>query len=546
MPSSRQQQRYLVALPRGAQTIFLAWRLLGADRPDAPFHVERRSGPGDRWRRVSAEPIVDSTNFLDRAPEPRVYEYRVLAEGGVSSEIITADASAPATIVAVDAPLDPDDTPEDIALGELTNDGRIGYVVRAQRAGTVWLVAYRHDGKLLWERDTRLPARGGWDGSARHVPLLCWDVNGDGRTEVAFHSLRGTYSADFYAQAGANELLSLVDAETGDLVWETPWPARKPRVMMTVGQLRGLDQPASVVVLDETYADVVLTAIDGKTGKASWRVEQARPAGHNLDIADLDGDGAQEVICGGICYNGDGRVRWEAEPFGHTDISKPAKIDPRRDGLQIWYAVESHNPGVYLVDKDGRTIFKEPFRHAHYGWISRHARHVPGLHPHTAEDARSEERLAEAGARKRDLFPIFLPDGTHWLNLTDWQRKQFVPVHWDEGPQVVFAIRKENKRIVRLLESGATEDVPGGKLPEGGRYGRNLGCADVIGDFRENIVTIDEERRRLIVLVNPTVARRRGYSPYDDFAYRHDRSQHGSGYYIYLSPPYTVVNGDYD
>ena len=111
---------------------------------------------------------------------------------------------------------------------------------------------------------------------------------------------------------------------------------------------------------------------------------------------------------------------------------------------------------------------------------------------------------------------------------------------------MVFAIRKENKRIARLLESGAIEDIPGGKLLESGRYGRNLGCADVIGDFRENIVTIDEQRRRLIVLVNPTVTRRRGYSPYDDFAYRHDRSQHGSGYYIYLSPPYTVVNGDYD
>jgi hypothetical protein len=38
------------------------------------------------------------------------------------------------------------------------------------------------------------------------------------------------------------------------------------------------------------------------------------------------------------------------------------------------------------------------------------------------------------------------------------------------------------------------------------------------------------------------VAQQRGYSPYNDFGYRHDRSQHGSGYYIYLSPPDTVVN----
>jgi len=200
--------------------------------------------------------------------------------------------------------------------------------------------------------------------------------------------------------------------------------------------------------------------------------------------------------------------------------------------LQIWYAVESNNPGVYLVDKNGKTVFKEEFRHAHYGWIARHTAKVPGLQPHTAEDGRRGQS---------EHFPIFLPDGSHWLNLTDWQRKNFVPVHWDEGAEVVFIIRKENKRIVKLRENGEIENLPNSKLPESGEYGRNLLCADVIGDFRENIVTVDVERERLMVLVNPTVANRRGYSPYTNFEYCHDRSQHGSGYYIYLSPPDTTV-----
>lgn len=543
MASTDQQLRYLLGLPRGDRHVLLAWRLLATDHAATPFHVERRRGHDARWERVTQAPVTDSTNLLDQVPEARIYEYRVLAADGTPSEIVAVDAGAPASMVAFDIPLNPDDDVEDIVIGDLVNDGRMGYVLRSARAGTVWIAAYRHDGKLLWERDTGLPARGGWDGSSRHVPFLCWDVNGDRRTEVAFHTARGIFPGGFYEQGGADEYLTVVDSETGDVVWEAPWPARKPRVMMTVGHLRGVDRPPSLVVQDETYSDVTLTALDGKTSEVYWRVEQARPAGHNLDIADIDRDGVQEVICGGVCYNGDGGVRWEAEPFGHTDISKPAKIDPNREGLQIWYAIESHNPGVYLVDKDGKTIFKEPFRHAHYGWIARHTRYVPGLHPHTAEDARREAGIAEAGAHKRDLFPIFLPDGSHWLNLTDWQRKNLVPVHWDEGPEVVFAVRKENKRIVRLLQSGEIEDLPDGKLPEGGRYGRNLVCADIVGDFRENIVTVDTERHRLIVLANPTRARRRGYSPYDDFDYRHDRSQHGSGYYIYLSPPETGVNG---
>jgi hypothetical protein len=195
--------------------------------------------------------------------------------------------------------------------------------------------------------------------------------------------------------------------------------------------------------------------------------------------------------------------------------------------------VEDSNPGVYLVDSDGKTIFHEPYRHAHYGWVARHVSRVPGLHPHTSDDHKEE-----------DHRPIFLPDGSHWLNLTDWQASNFVPVHWEEGPEVVFIIRKENKRIVRLKETGEIEDVPGGKLPESARFGRNQCCADIIGDYRENIVTTDKATHSLIVLANPTVATRRGYSPYESFEYRHDRSQHGSGYYIYLSPPYTATPGE--
>ena len=528
--------------------MFLSWRLLADDDPLAPFDVERRVGEGDNWQRITPEPITDSTNFLDEAPQDRKYQYRITVPDGGVSEAVEVDAGAAATMLALDIPLNPDDAPPGmgIALGELCNDGRIGYVLRVVRGKTIWMLAYRHDGKNLWEIDTKLPPAGGWDGSTLHVPFLCWDVNADGRTEVVFRRDKTARRILEHEKTGPDETMVAVDGETGQVVWERPWPGLKPREMMTVGHLRGMDEPASVVLLDETYGDVVLTAVAGESGEISWQVKQVRPAGHNLDIGDIDGDGVQEVICGGVCYNGDGTIRWEAEPFGHTDISKLAKIDPSRDGLQIWYAVESDNPGVYFVDNKGETIFKEQYHHAHYGWIARHTAGIPGLQPHTAEDARRSGQWGNEEKHRKMAtlghFPIFLPDGSHWLNLTEWQRKNFVPVHWDAGAEVVFIIRKKDKRIVRLLGDGEIEDLPEAKLPAGGQYGRNLCCADVIGDFRENIVTVDTERKRLMVLVNPTVCGVRGYSPYDDFHYRHDRSQHGSGYYIYLSGPDTVVN----
>jgi len=552
--------RYLLALPRGNGKVFLAWRLLKDDAPDLGFHVQRRV-PGSQWQTVSSIPITDSTNFMDEAPDEIIYEYRVVEltrETPEPSVPVTVNAGAEATVKVVDAPLmSPAVSTHHLVANTLLNDDSIGFICTCRQEGQLFLDAYANDGRHLWRNPLGYPTSiyiGHTCG-----PYLAWDVNHDGRTEVICRRAKGGWEKEIEeakrtcpdeypweneieAAPRPGDMLCAMDGETGETVWEVPWPGQTFEAHMTLAYIRGRSSCPALVIHDgKPYGESRLYAVDGANGSLIWQITQARPSGHNLDVGDIDEDGVQEVICGGVCYNGDGTVRWEAEPFGHTDISKPARIDPNREGLQIWYAVESRNPGVYFVDKDGKTIFKEPFRHAHYGWIARHTARIPGLQPHTAEDARHEYGAVRDGMRKEGHFPIFLPNSSHWLNLTDWQRKNLVPVHWDEGPEVVFATRKANKRLVRLKENGEMEELPEGKLPEGGRYGRNMLCADVIGDFRENIVTVDEERDRLMVLANPTLAHRRGYSPYTHFEYCHDRSQHGSGYYIYLSPPNTTI-----
>ena len=525
--------RSLVAVPEGDGKVFLGWRLLAGDDPKQGFSVDRRE-PGGSWQTITTEPVTDSTNFLDHTPKLGLYEYRMRA-GDKASETVQVDSSLAKTTVAVSIPLRvPGRQCGRICSGDLDGDGRMDFVVLSRDQGRIMLDAYRGDGEPMWRTDTGLPARGGWDGGTLHCPFLLWDVNGDGRVEVAYHRQPGkvTYPEDFYEQGQPGETVAVADGETGELLWEAPWPATRPRVMMNVGYVRGLDQAPALIVLDGTYGDELITAIDGRNGSTLWQARQARAAGHNLDVADIDEDGVQEIIVGGVCYNGDGTIRWEAEPFGHTDISKPAYIHPDLPGKQILFAVESGNPGVYVVDNQGRTIFKEAFQHAHFGWIARHTTAHAGLQMHVAQDARR-------GMRELEHNPIFLPDGTHWLDLTDWQRKNFVPVQWDAGPATVFIVRKENQ-MVRLLPTGEVEPVEPGLLPPGGRYDAPLRC-DVLGDYREEIVTIDVEQDRLIVLTNTEAASHRGYSPVDDLDYRHDRSQYGSGYYRYLAPPLTLV-----
>lgn len=519
--------RNLVALPRGNSRIYPSWRMLSGD--DEEYTVERRRS-GESWQ--SAARVSGSTNILDKPSEDGTWEYRV-ATNGDSSESVAADSAAAATNVSLRVPLpseDPRNTRQ-IIMGDLRNDGRTGFVIKYIADNRPWLRAVSDSGDTLWDADCRLPARGSWDRSANHVPFACWDLDGDGRTEVIYHDGGDAWpdldAESFYEAGREGERLVIADAETGEIKRTAKWPGVKGRIMLTVGHVRGIGESASVVVLDETYGDVTVTAVDGATAETLWRVDQARPAGHNLDVADIDGDGVQEVIVGGICYNGDGSIRWEAEEFGHTDMSKPANVDPDRPGLEIWYLVESHNPGVYLVDRHGKTIWKEPYRHAHFGWIARHTADDAGLQTHAAEDRRKHDN--------EEHHPVFLRDGTHWANLTNLLSRDLMPAQWDGGDCTAFIHRKQTRMMLLDSELNLTP-IEDGELPPSGRYGRNILLADIVGDYRENVVTVDESTHEMILICNPKLLDRKKLSPMESFYYRHDRSQHGSGYYMYTPP----------
>ncbi|MFP4521405.1 MAG: hypothetical protein ACLFQK_04595 [Fibrobacterota bacterium] len=521
---------HLCAVNKAENKVYLSWRLSDDEDLKKSFRVERRR-PDEEWKAVS-DIISDSQDYTDTVTGKVLYEYRLVEEGmNVCSETVSVDASKVPQNVAFRLPL-PCNV-EDYALmacGDLDNDGIYDFAVRYTENGKIKLAGVSASGKKLWGINTGLPAAGGWDGSSHHCPFICYDIDNDGRCEIVYHSGENSWLEDgdvVYEKARPGEKLIIADGETGKTKYEYPWPAEKPRVMMTVGHLDGPEKPASVVVLDETYGDVVLTAFKGDGSGKKWTINQKRAAGHNLDVGDVNLDGVQEVVCGGICYRGDGSKLWEAEEFGHTDMSKPANIWPERSGLETWYLVESNNPGVYLVDSSGKTIFKEKYSHAHFGWIAKHTTEAEGLQEHAAEDRREKTN--------EEHHPIFLNDGTHWLGLTNEQSRDLMPVQWDGGERTVFVHRKK-KKIVAVNKDGTLSDIPGGKLVDSGRYARNLICADLIGDYRANIATIDKESGEIVVLQNTEPLNKKKISPMSSFYYRHDRSQHGSGYYMYVPP----------
>ncbi|MFO7956244.1 MAG: PQQ-binding-like beta-propeller repeat protein [Candidatus Brocadiia bacterium] len=519
-------ERQLVALPRGKGRVYLNWRLLPEDDPREAFHVERRFGEGP-WQQITKAPVTEATEFTD-TPEPAgLYRYRVVSARG-PSRAVSMDTTLPATNLAVEFALvrAPSLKRVRMAVGDLDDDGRCEFLVLDGKDGRLVLTAYTLDGEVMWEAETGLPAAGGWDGRSWHVPFMARDVNDDGRTEVVFHTAgEDGFEGDYYERGEPHERLVAVDGQTGETVWQAPWPGTHPRVMLNVGRLRGDHGAPSVVVVDGTYGDELVTAVDGATGQLQWQVRQERPAGHNVDIGDVDDDGRQEVIVGGVCYRGDGTVLWQAEPFGHTDVSKPARYLPDRPGLQTLFLVESHNPGVYLVDQGGRTIWQEPFGHAHWCWIGRHEGCGDTLMIHAAEKG------------EREYFPVYYPDGRVLGEFTRWQAHHYAAVGWRADGCTAF-INRGRQAIVGLDERLDEYPLPGAELPTGTRLkDRNHVCLDIVGDYREEYVGVDYEKGTLFVAANPQPARRRAPSPNEDPAYRRERSQFGTGYYTYLCPP---------
>jgi rhamnogalacturonan endolyase len=89
---------------------------------------------------------------------------------------------------------------------------------------------------------------------------------------------------------------------------------------------------------------------------------------HNLSIADVDGDGKDEIIWGSAALDDDGRLLY-ATGFGHGDAIHLADLDPDRQGLELFEVHEEK--GTYAWDihdaATGEIIWKGGMKGADNG-----------------------------------------------------------------------------------------------------------------------------------------------------------------------------------
>lgn len=509
--ASERLGRGLVALEceRG---VFLSWRFLVNDPENVRFHIFRRD-ENSLWRRLTSEPLA-VTNFTDTQVEPnKTYRYQVRAfignsEIGRSKEVVVTVTGKPKSYIAV--PLQGKYRAQKVAIADLDGDGELDFVIKQPdfnvdpyQAPGYWrpspdtykLEAYLSDGTFLWRHDL------GWsiELGIWYSPYLAYDVDGDGKAEVLTKAGEGDPREPTGHVMKGPEWLLMLDGLTGKEKGRVPWISREgyedynraSRNFLAVAYLDGCNP--FIIMQRGTYGLIRIVALDSQL-RTVWQFEAPRgsPAAgqgaHCLHAADVDGDGKDELVIGSACVDDDGKLLWSTG-LGHPDVCVVADIDPDRPGLEIFYGIEPRRQrdGICLVDaRTGQII---------WGWDK------PTTHIHAqgmVADIDPNHRGMECFAGERD-FPE-----QRWLLsakgkiLLEGKIPTLSPraVWWDDDPQKEVLI---GNRLIHWATQKELLRVEG----------TLVGIADVIGDWREEIITCVDGELRIYTTTIPTNRRHR-------------------------------------
>jgi hypothetical protein len=392
--SGRQMEdlnRGVISVRSGSGNL-VSWRLLGTEAASTGFNVYRGS------TKVNSAPITNSTNLLDSgAAADASYTVRPVVNGTEQA------ASEPSLRFAggnyLDVPISRPGstyTAGDASVGDADGDGQYEIFVKwdpsdqkdnAQSGVTsnVYLDAYRLNGQRLWRIDLGRNIRAG----AHYTQFQVYDYDGDGRAELAVKTGDGTVSGtgQTIGNAGAlhrnstgyiitgPEYLTMFNGLTGAVLSTVPFePARGnindwgdnygnrgDRFLAGTAYLDG--QRPSLIMGRGYYAKTAIAAYDFRNGQLTrrWKFDSSTAGSswtgrgtHSLSIADVDGNGTDEIIYGGMTINANGTGRYTTNFYAHGDALHVSDFVPSRPGKEIWQ-IHEQSSGAAATLRDANT-----------------------------------------------------------------------------------------------------------------------------------------------------------------------------------------------
>lgn len=148
--------------------------------------------------------------------------------------------------------------------------------------------------------------------------------------------------------------------------WGDGYGNRVDRFLACVAYLDGVHP--SVVMCRGYYTRTVLAAWDWRGGQLTQRwvfdsdnygpADKTNPyrgqGNHGISVADVDGDGRDEIIFGAMCINSDGTPRYSTK-LGHGDAMHVSDLDPNRPGLEVFDIHENPKHPYGLEFRDAST-----------------------------------------------------------------------------------------------------------------------------------------------------------------------------------------------
>jgi len=393
-----QLDRGLVAVPTPTG-VLVSWRQFADEVGQTSWHIYRNG------RRITPTTIADRTNFLDTAGT-RADRYSitpVTAAGVIGARSAEVQTWANPYL---DIPLNKpaggstasgafDYRANDASVGDLDGDGQYEVIVKWDpsnqqdnskpgHTGEVFLDAYKMNGTRLWRIGMGRNIRAG----AHYTQFLVYDFDGDGKSEIVAKTADGTrdgrgtvignatvdhrnstgyiltgpeFLTVFDGLTGAIRVTTNYDPPRGDMcLWGDCWGNRGDRFLAAVAYLDG--RP-SIVMARGYYTRTVLVAYDFRDGRLTkrWTFDtnvagrQYEGAGnHNLAVADVDGDGRDEIVYGSLTIDDNGRLLY-ATGLKHGDALHVGDLNPARPGLEVFSTHEQSTSAYGMEMHDART-----------------------------------------------------------------------------------------------------------------------------------------------------------------------------------------------